>query len=247
MDANLAELLLSDVNRLEPDDADIGLIARVVYNNIISLLSESEPADAEPADGCRVHIFMGPTGVGKTTTIAKLSSDFILNHNMKISLITADTYRIAAVEQLRTYAEILSIEVGVVYTVPDFIEYLGGLTPHYDMVLVDTAGRSHKNAANLGELSELLASCPDACKHLVLSLTTKYEDMVKIVEAYSEIAEFDIIFTKMDETLDLGSILNICHYTRKKISYVTNGQNVPDDIQTLEPEKIARALLGLGE
>jgi len=198
-------------------------------------------------DGCLVNFFMGPTGVGKTTTIAKLTSDFILNYNLRLGLITADTYRIAAVEQLKTYAEILSVEVGVVYSTKDFIECIGRLTAKYDMILVDTAGRSHKNSENLTELSELLAACPAAEKHLVLSLTTKCDDLLQIIEAYSDIADFDIIFTKLDETQELGSILNICHLTQKRISYVTNGQNVPDDISIVEPEKIARALLGLDQ
>jgi len=245
VEADVTDCLLNDAAKLGPEDADIGLIARVVYNNIINILNKPGVTDGGTDGGCRTHIFMGPTGVGKTTTIAKLLSDLVLNQNLKIGLITADTYRIAAVEQLRTYAEILSVEVGVAYSARDFRECLESVKHKYDMILVDTAGRSHKNTANLNELSELLETCPDARKHLVLSLTTKYEDLLGIVESYSKISDFDIIFTKIDETLDLGSVLNICHYTDKRVSYLTNGQNVPDDIEPLEPEKIAKALLGL--
>jgi len=245
VEADVTGFLLADAAKLAPEDADIGLIARVVYNNIINILSKPGDEGAKPDAGCLVHIFMGPTGVGKTTTIAKLLSDLVLNRELNVGLITADTYRIAAVEQLRTYAEILSVEVGVAYSARDFVECMDSLKNKYDMILVDTAGRSHKNTANLNELSELLKSCPGAQKHLVLSLTTKYEDLLGIVESYLQISDFDIIFTKMDETLDLGSVLNICYYFNKKVSYLTNGQNVPDDIEPLEPEKIAKALLGL--
>ena len=245
VEAGVTDYLLNDAAQLDAEEADVGLISRVVYNNIINVLNKPGSGNDETDTGCRVHIFMGPTGVGKTTTIAKLLSDLVLNHNLRIGLITADTYRIAAVEQLRTYAEILSVEVGVAYSARDFAECMESLKTKYDMILVDTAGRSHKNTANLNELSELLESCPNAQKHLVLSLTTKYEDLLGIVESYLTISDFDIIFTKMDETLDLGSVLNICYYFNKKVSYLTNGQNVPDDIEPLEPEKIAKALLGL--
>ena len=244
---DVAGFLLSEVGELGPDESDIGLITRIVYNNILNVIGKPLPLNLSGDNDCLVNIFMGPTGVGKTTTIAKLTSDFILNYNLRIGLITADTYRIAAVEQLKTYAEILSVEVGVVYSANDFNEYITRLAPKYDMILVDTAGRSHKNSDNLIELAGLLAICPEAERHLVLSLTTKCDDLLKIIDAYAEITDFDIIFTKLDETLELGSILNICYLTQKRISYVTNGQNVPDDIALLEPEKIARALLGLSE
>ena len=243
---DVADHLLAEAGGLGPGEADIGLVTRIVYNNILNVIGKPVPLVTKGSGGCLVNVFMGPTGVGKTTTIAKLTSELILRDNVNLGLITADTYRIAAVAQLKTYAEILSVEVGVVYTTGDFIECIGRLTQKYEMVLVDTAGRSHKNTDNLAELSGLLAACPGAEKHLVLSLTTKYEDLLEIIDAYSGISDFDIIFTKLDETLELGSIVNVCYITEKRISYVTNGQNVPDDIELIEPEKIARALLGLG-
>jgi len=242
---DVAERLLAGVAALGADEADAGLIARIVYGNILGMLGRPRPIATRGGGGCSIHFFMGPTGVGKTTTIAKISSELILERNVGLGLITADTYRIAAVEQLKTYAEILSVEVGVVYTTADFVECVGRMAAKYEMILVDTAGRSHKNAENLFELKELLDACPDAERHLVLSLATKYEDTLKIIEAYSAITDFDVIFTKLDETLELGSVLNARCHTGKQLSYAADGQNVPDDIALFEPEKIARALLGL--
>jgi len=189
---------------------------------------------------------MGPTGVGKTTTIAKLSSVLSLNHNMKVGFITADTYRIAAVEQLKTYAEILGLDVRVVYSNDDIENSVDEMRILNDVILIDTAGRSHRNEDNVVELAGILNSLPDSRHYLVLSATTKCEDMLEIIHTYETVTDFDLIVTKLDETASLGSILNICYLTGKKISYVTFGQNVPDDIEVIKPDKIAMSLLGIG-
>ncbi|MCL2702291.1 MAG: hypothetical protein FWE91_01615 [Defluviitaleaceae bacterium] len=190
-----------------------------------------------------VAVFLGPTGVGKTTTIAKLSADFVLNKKTKISLISADTYRIAAVEQLRTYADILEIDLGVVYGPDDLANHLEAMGAEKEVILIDTAGRSHKHGENMSELAQLLDVAKDCHKYLVLSLTTKFEDMLEIARTYSQLTDFNIIFTKLDETGTLGSVLNLCYAVGKPVSYITFGQNVPDDIRVLQPEEIARAIL----
>jgi len=237
-----AEYLLKDVNCLT-DPAELPIIVKVVYNNIIEVLGRPQK-EYEPPRG--VYFFLGPTGVGKTTTIAKLSSRFVFNDNAKVGLVTADTYRIAAVEQLKTYAEILGIDIGIVYNAADLSDILPKMETFSDVVLIDTAGRSHKNSEAISDLRELISVRPDARKYLVLSLTTKTDDLISIINAYSGFADFDIIFTKADETLYLGAMLNISRLTGKKISYIANGQNVPDDISIIRPEEIARSLLGLG-
>lgn len=244
----IAEKILDIADSIdESDKIDINLIVKIVYNSIINILGSPEPVQpAKKQDTAKVIVFLGPTGVGKTTTIAKLSSLFILNHKLKVGLITADTYRIAAVEQLRTYAEILGIDVGVVYNSKELKDQLHQMNKLHDLILLDTAGRSHKNHENLNELKELLKSVPTSEHYLVLSTTTRCDDLLAIVETYSSITDFKIIFTKLDETGCLGSILNICYLTNKKMSYVTNGQNVPEDISVARPEIVARALLGLG-
>jgi flagellar biosynthesis protein FlhF len=246
----IAEELLNDLDQLaEEDEPDINMIVKIVYNKLIEILGGPATIDiAQKANGDpAVVAFIGSTGVGKTTTIAKLSADLILNKQREVGLITADTYRIAAVEQLKTYAEILGVEVNVVYSPEELAGFVASMRAMNDVIMIDTAGRSHKNAANMAELGELLSVVPEAHKFLVLSLTTKYEDLLSIVKAHADITEFHLIFTKLDETLCYGSILNVCYTTGKKVSYVTMGQNVPEDIEAAKPEKIAKALLGLGE
>jgi flagellar biosynthesis protein FlhF len=244
----ITERILEDANALEDDSrVDINLISKIVYNKIINILGPAEPIETVKTRRTRFVILMGPTGVGKTTTIAKISSILMLYHNLKVGLMTADTYRIAAIEQLKTYAEILGLDVGVIYGSQDFENHLDPIVDmNNDVVLIDTAGRSHKNKENLKDLADLLNMIPDATKYLVLSMTTKYEDMLNIVNTYSTMTDFKLVFTKLDETSLLGAILNICWLTGKRIAYVTNGQNVPDDIEVAHPEIITKALLGIG-
>ena len=245
----IAEKLLEDVNAVDDTEkVDINLIVKIVYNTIVSILGEPDTSITDDINPGKTKIitFMGPTGVGKTTTIAKLSSIFLLQHNLNVGLITADTYRIAAVEQLKTYAEILGLDVGIVYNKEDLEFNVSNMSYDKEIIMLDTAGRSHRNPENFNELKELLSVIPNCEKFLVLSITTKYDDLLSIVNTFSDISDFKIIFTKLDETICLGSILNICYLTGRKVSYVTNGQNVPEDIEVIQPEKIAKALLGLG-
>lgn len=242
----LAEILLQDIENIEDlDNLDINLIVKIVYNRIIKILGKPDVLKIDKENRFAKNVvFIGPTGVGKTTTIAKLSSSFIFGEGLNVGFITADTYRIAAVEQLKTYADILNSEVGIVYNNEDVMAQIDMLKIVNDVIFIDTAGRSHRNIENLEELKEFLNMVADPEIYLVLSITTKYDDLVDIIEAYSKITNFKIIFTKLDETNCLGSILNVCHKTGKRISYATNGQNVPDDIEIIKPEKIAKALLG---
>ena len=243
--SGIADEILGDLDNLESDEnLDINFLVKIVYNSIINIIGGSLPTQA--ASHPRKIAFIGPTGVGKTTTIAKLTAEFILKDNLDVGLITADTYRIAAVEQLRTYGDIFGIDVQVVYRPEDLQKHLKDLAMR-DVVLIDTAGRSHKNSKHLSELQEMLEVMPDMEKYLVLSLTTKFEDMLDIVNTFSGLCDFGIIFTKLDETLQMGAVLNICHQTGKKLSYITFGQNVPDDIKKVEPNEVAMQLLGLGE
>ena len=248
--AEIAEEILDDLTLIDDEEEiDISLIVKIVYAKVMDILGEPDTLPtAKSVDGeARIAAFIGSTGVGKTTTIAKLSADCILNHKLEVGLITADTYRIAAVEQLKTYAEILGVNVEVMYGPEDLQEYVDIMRSMHDVILLDTAGRSHRNGENLKELAELLTVVPDSQNFLVLSLTTKLEDLLSIVATYEAVADFRLVFTKLDETLQYGSILNVCHKTGRKVSYVTMGQNVPDDIDVVRPEKIAKALLGLEE
>ena len=201
-------------------------------------------------DKTKIAFFIGPTGVGKTTTIAKLASKYKINEGKKIAFITSDTYRIAAVEQLNTYASILDIPVKVIYSPGEITEALNEFKK-FDMIFIDTAGRSHKDEKQKNELFELI-NCVDEDKYdvekyLVLSVTTKYKDLLNIVDAFKEVTDYRILFTKLDETVTLGNILNIKLYTGASLSYTTYGQNVPDDIEVTNVQKLAKQLLGGNE
>lgn len=220
-----------------------------VYQKIILKLGQTKPIAFEEEDKRpKVIFFIGPTGVGKTTTIAKLSSKLLLEEKKKIAIITADTYRIAAVEQIKTYANILSIPVEVIYETKD-IEKALPKYKEFDYILVDTAGRSHKNKEQIDDLKILFDAFKNysVLTYLVLSATTKYKDLQKITKLYEDIAEFSLIFTKLDETDAIGNILNIKLDTGMSLSYVSYGQNVPDDIEIMNPQIIAKQLLGGGD
>lgn len=220
---------------------DIDEIVAIVYKRVVKNLADLQIIDVTNKN--KPVFFIGPTGVGKTTTIAKIASLHTLVHNREVALITSDTYRIAAVEQLRTYANILGIPIKVVYTKEEMLEAIDFFKDK-DLVLIDTAGRSHKNSAHQSELYELLESVDDKDVYLTLSVATKYRDLMKIVNVYKSMCDFKIIFTKLDETLSYGNILNIKMATKAKLSYVTFGQNVPDDISEINPHEIAKNLLG---
>lgn len=194
----------------------------------------------------KVVIFVGPTGVGKTTTIAKIASKFKVDCNNKVAFITADTYRIAATEQLRVYANILDAPMSIVYSSDEMNGTIAKLAD-YDLVFVDTAGFSHKNDAQREDMKKMLTGIDVAYEkeiYLVLSATTKYHDLLEIVDMYKGICDFKLIFTKLDETTAYGNIMNIKLYSGADLSYVTDGQNVPDDLEVFNTQKIVKQLLG---
>ncbi|MCL2840391.1 MAG: flagellar biosynthesis protein FlhF [Defluviitaleaceae bacterium] len=230
----------------EASQVDVKLLIKAVYGHIVDILKNPILIDTNKGNPQTI-VFMGPTGVGKTTSIAKLSSILSLTHGLKVGLITADTYRIAAVEQLKTYADILGLDIRVVYKPEEIGAHLSALRAKSDIVLIDTAGRSHKNKEGLDELKALLDVVQDAKYYLVLSVTTRYKDLCKIVSTYDQISDFNLIFTKLDEAETLGSLMNICCLAGKKAAYVTFGQNVPDDLEAIKPDKIAKSLLGLND
>ena len=193
--------------------------------------------------------FIGPTGVGKTTTIAKIASHFKLEKYTKVAFITSDTYRIAAVEQLNTYASIIDCPVNVAYSPDEMDECLDEFKT-YELILVDTAGRSHKSEEQMEELDKLIETVErrkdefDFEIYLTLSVTTKYKDLVNIADKYKHIKDWAIIFTKLDETCSLGNMLNMKLYTGGQLSYTFSGQNVPNDIEVINEQRLAKLLLG---
>jgi flagellar biosynthesis protein FlhF len=188
-------------------------------------------------------IFIGPTGVGKTTTMAKLAAQFNLFHRKEVALITIDTYRIGAVEQLRTYAEIIDVPLEVALTPTELKQILAG-HKHADHILIDTAGRPSGNLRQVLELKGFIEVIPKPCDiFLVLGCNTKYRDILRASEDFKRLGYNKLIFTKLDETEAFGSLLNLVCDVRLPVVYVTNGQSVPDDIEELQPRKLAELLL----
>lgn len=176
-----------------------------------------------------VH-FVGPTGVGKTTTIAKLAAKAMLKDHKKVALITTDTYRIAAIEQLKTYSKILDIPLEIAYSIDDF-QKAKQTFKDYDLVLVDTAGRNFRDPRYIKELGQVVDLEHDIDTYLVLSMTTKPADLEAIYQQFQNVPLEKFIFTKADETAYFGSILNLTLSNNLGVAYVTNGQDVPDDIE----------------
>lgn len=189
-----------------------------------------------------VHI-VGPTGVGKTTSIAKLAAEQVLKHKRKVGLITSDTYRISAVEQLKTYATILNTPLEVVFSPQDMQRAFSRLED-MDIIFMDTAGRNYRNEMYVSELHSLIQTHGASETFLVLSLTTKYKDMKVIADNFMKFRLDKVLFTKMDETGTLGAVLNLVDALKLQLSYVTNGQNVPDDIAEADEDHIINVILG---
>lgn len=231
------------------EDYNIDLTVKIVYNKILNILKKANTdvfstKDAKADKIAKNIVFLGNTGVGKTTTIAKISSNLIMKDNLKVAFITADTYRIAAVEQLKTYGEILGSSVEVLYSPKDIKEKVDKLKSVNDVIFFDTAGRSHKNKKNMEEIKELIKNIENPTIFLVINSAMRFEDIIDIIKIYQNFVNFKLIFTKIDETATLGNILNVCYMTEQKIAYVTIGQNVPADIEEFSANKISKALLG---
>ncbi|MFC7372189.1 flagellar biosynthesis protein FlhF [Fictibacillus iocasae] len=181
---------------------------------------------------------VGPTGVGKTTTLAKIAAQAVLKDGKKAAFITTDTYRIAAIEQLKTYAEILNIPCEVVYTADDFSKAKKKLSD-CDIVFVDSAGRNFLNPFYVEELQRIIQFDSDMTNYLVLSLTSRFADMDAIYKRFQNLPVHKVIFTKYDETTLSGAMINFSLFHKIGTAYVTNGQNVPDDLIEASADKIA--------
>lgn len=237
--------VLEEIERFLRPGNSVDVILSNVYQKLVLRFGQPNTIKLNGTKP-RIVFFIGPTGVGKTTTIAKIASKFKVDYGKKIAFITADTYRIAATEQLKTYANILDAPMSIVYTKEDLNSTVESYID-YDVVFVDTAGFSHKNENQRADIKQLIDGLlPEYEKdvYLVLSATTKYNDLTSIVDAYNEISDYRIIFTKLDETSTYGNLLNIKLYSDADISYSTNGQNVPDDIEVFDTQKIVKQLLG---
>ena len=245
MDEKYVNSILEDASKTKKADLPFDYLLANIYQKMVLKFGRSEGITPSE-EGPRIVLFIGPTGVGKTTTIAKLASRYCVEEKKKVALLTADTYRIAAAEQLRTYANILETPFRIIYT-PEELQAAVDDYWDCDYIFIDTAGRSHQNTDQLEKMKEMVAALkrPESYQvFLVLSATTKYRDLQKIADCYGKIADFELIFTKLDETEAVGNLLNMKLYTDAPIAYVTCGQNVPDDMEAFNPQKTVKQILG---
>ncbi len=187
---------------------------------------------------------VGPTGVGKTTTLAKLAAEAILRDGKKVAFITTDTYRIAAIDQLKTYAKILGVPIEVSYNIDDFRKAKERFSD-YDVVFIDTAGRNFRNRQYVEDLKKIIDFDKNLETFLVLSSTSKQSDMTEIYKQFALIEIEKCIFTKIDETAHYGQMVNFILQHKLGVAYITNGQNVPDDIKPATPATIVNTLVGV--
>jgi flagellar biosynthesis protein FlhF len=193
----------------------------------------------------RVVALVGPTGVGKTTSIAKLSANLSMRERKRVALVTADTYRIAATDQLKVYADIIGVPLEVVLSPKDMKAAIKRYK-ECDYVFIDTAGGSQYNEQQIAELRRYLDAAPTDETHLVLSATTEFKELVRIIERFSVARPDCLLFSKLDETQQVGIVLNTLSHVGKPVGYFSTGQNVPDDIQLATVDGITRMVLGDG-
>ena len=241
--------VLEDMDKvLQTSHSLDNLLSNVYQKMVLKLGTPSKIVMGERRP--KVVFFIGPTGVGKTTTIAKIASKFKVEEGKKVGLITADTYRMAAANQLQTYANILGVPLNVIYSADELLDTVKKQSREnedLDVILVDTIGFSHRNEDQKSDTNKLvnaLSGYYESEVYLVLSATTKYKDLVDIADAYMEFTDFSLIFTKLDETNCFGNIFNLRLYTKANLSYLTVGQNVPDDIEIVNAQKLVKQLLG---
>ncbi|MCI8891089.1 MAG: flagellar biosynthesis protein FlhF [Eubacterium sp.] len=245
VDEKYANQILDELEKISSKGNNIDYILSHIYQKLVLKFGQPKPIEFQNAKPT-VAFFIGPTGVGKTTTIAKVASRYKVDEGKKVAFLTADTYRIAATEQLRTYANILDMPLTIVYSSEEINDAVNELS-EYDLILVDTAGFSHKNAVQCEDVKKLIGGLSADHKtevYLVLSATTKYRDLQDMSNIYQTIADYKLIFTKLDETSCYGNLLNIHLYSGADLSYATYGQNVPDDIEVFDTQKIVKKLLG---
>ncbi|MCR5094957.1 MAG: flagellar biosynthesis protein FlhF [Lachnospiraceae bacterium] len=245
VDEIYANQLTDEVEKINKPNMPLEYMLANVYQKMVLKFGKSETIEQAPS-GSKAVFFIGPTGVGKTTTIAKLASELYVMQHKKVALLTVDTYRIAAAEQLKTYASIMEIPCRVIYS-PEEMRRAAEDLSDYDFLLIDTAGHSMHNEEQKKSIEAFLHAFDGVLPSevfLVLSATTKYRDLIDITDSYTSMTKYRLLFTKMDETSLAGNLYNIKMHTDAPMSYITNGQNVPDDIAVFDAQSVVRGLLG---
>jgi len=242
----IAQELISHVQRDMTGNQimSVDLVRQKLVNVMDDMIRTTGPISRNINGQPRVVVLIGPTGVGKTTSVAKIAANLKLRQDQKVGLITIDTYRIGAIDQLRMYAQIIDVPLKVVLTPVELKDAVDSLRD-MDVILIDTAGRSQKDELKLQELKTFLnAAQPDEV-HLVISSTANHSHMINAVEKFKTLGVDRIILTKLDEAISFGVVLSVLRKVDASISYITTGQDVPDDIEVAGGKKLARLLLGL--
>jgi flagellar biosynthesis protein FlhF len=249
IEAEVSEELATDIVRKiqqngRPDQlANPQYVKEKMVEQIEKLIPMSGPIERRKASGPHIVALIGPTGVGKTTTIAKLAANLKLREQKKVGLITIDTFRIAAIDQLRKYADLIGIVLTVVNN-PEEMRAAVDSMSDCEYVLIDTAGRSPTDALKLNELGRFLEACRPDEVHLVLSTTSGQRSAELAMERFGGVRVDKVIFTKVDEAAQLGMLLSVVRKLNKGLSYVTTGQDVPDDIEVGQARRIAKLIVG---
>lgn len=242
--SEVAGRVRDDLSREQLADPD--QVRRAALRRLAAYIPVCESGEriSRAADGRPTTIaLVGPTGVGKTTTIAKLAATYRLKQGRRVGLITCDTYRIAAVEQLRTYAGIMNLPLRVVIT-PAEMRSACAAMGDCDVLLIDTAGRPPRGEQRIDELRALVAAAIPHQVHLVLSSASAEDSLVEAARRFAPLACDRVIMTKLDEAVNFGVVVNVLHKLGTRLSFVTTGQDVPDHIETVSPDRLARLVLG---
>ncbi len=242
VDENVAFLLNRGASRDLKSDQNVESQLRLRLNKALAEMIQVVPVNEVCGAGGGVTIFLGPTGVGKTTTIAKLAARFALNEGKRVRLLTLDTFRIAAAEQLKIYGEIIGVPVRVINSVDELDEVLRRRQPQ-DCILVDTTGLSPRKVPDCSQLASYLSGNDAVQKLLVLSTTTNAMDLQEAVDSFEAFSPDGLVFTKLDESSSCGVIVNELIRTKKPLTCLTNGQNVPDDLIIPSSETIANMVV----
>ena len=236
------ELALSMSGANGPVKNDAAALAARLGDLIAARIPTAGPAPRKPSrNGPRVIALAGPTGVGKTTTIAKLAADFKLRQRKRVGLVTMDTYRIAAVDQLRVYAEIIEVPLRTVLSAGEMHQAVYGMD--VDVVLIDSAGRSQNDQPRLNELRAFLTAADADEVHLVVSATASRRTLLTMLNRFATMAPNRLILTKLDEAETFGTILSFPTIGAAPLAYTTMGQDVPDDIEPADPWQLAQRVL----
>ena len=235
------DILEKTHEQINLEGKDRNTIKRILKFSLLEVLGDPQPIEVDESQ--RIVFFVGPTGVGKTTTLAKVAASFVLKGKHKIGLITSDTYRIAAVEQLKIYSDILQLPLEIAYNKIDMEKAISNFRDK-DVIFIDTAGRNHNDMEQIQELKNMIDTTRMKDIFLLINANVDWNVLNSLIEKYDFLDNYRLIITKVDEAENYGNIFNIRYVTNKDLSYLTTGQNVPDDIQIVDVEQIAHKLIG---